>query len=299
MLLLKGFCMGASDVIPGVSGGTMAFITGIYEELISAISSFDLHFLRLLLSFRIRDALSHVNFTFLAWLGGGILLAIFSLARVLSWLLQNEPVLIWSFFFGLIVASVYTVSRQLANWRPPLVLWAIVGAFFTYFLVGLVPAETPYAPWFLFISGAIAICAMILPGISGAFILVLMGKYLYVLDAVKDRDLFTLLLVAAGAGFGLAGFSRLLKWFFKRYHDSMIAVLTGFMLGSLRKVWPWKLRLQEAADDHGLLAGSVERNVLPSGWDMEVMVALALALAGMGLVLWLSLSAEKKAGPES
>ncbi|MBW2567500.1 MAG: DUF368 domain-containing protein, partial [Deltaproteobacteria bacterium] len=182
-MTVKGFCMGAADVVPGVSGGTMAFILGIYEELIKSIKSFDLSFLRLLFSLRVKDALDHASWQFLLAIGLGILMAIFTLARILAWLLQNQPVLIWSFFFGLIVASVLVVSKHLSKWTSLIFVWIGLGALFAYLLVGMVPAKTPDTAWFLFMSGAIAICAMILPGISGAFILVLLGKYHYVLEA--------------------------------------------------------------------------------------------------------------------
>ncbi len=294
VFVLKGFCMGAADVIPGVSGGTMAFIMGIYERLIRAVSSFDLHFFSLIFSLRIREAFEHVSMAFLACLGTGILLAIFSMARLLSWLLENRPVMIWSFFFGLIVASVYTVSRHMEAWRAVNMVWAALGALITYLLVGMAPASTPDAPWFLFLSGAVAICAMILPGISGAFILVLLGKYLFVLEAVNNRDFVSLFIVAAGAALGLAAFSRLLKWCFKRHHDLIVALLTGLMTGSLRKVWPWKSAVRTISDEKGHVVNSIQNNFLPSQWSMEVTFALLLAVAGFSLVIWLSIATRTK-----
>jgi putative membrane protein len=296
VLAIKGFCMGASDVVPGVSGGTMAFILGIYEELVKAIRSFDLKFLKLVFSFKIREAVDHVSWQFLMAIGLGIFAAIFSLAKILSWMLQNQPVLIWSFFFGLIVSSVFTVGRHLNKWAWSDVGWMLLGAVGTYFLVGMVPVSTPDVPWFLFMSGAIAICAMILPGISGAFILVLLGKYHYVLDAVNNRDLFILLLVAAGAGFGLVCFSRFLSWLFKRHHDLTIAILTGLMLGSLRKVWPWKKTLQTITDSHGNVLPVLQANILPPLWNKEVTVAIGLMVLGFLVVFCLNLWAKKKNG---
>jgi len=293
-LTMKGFCMGASDVIPGVSGGTMAFILGIYQELIKSIKSFDLIFLRLLFSLKVKDALDHVSWQFLMAIGFGILTAIFTLARILAWLLENQPVFIWSFFFGLIVASLFTVSKHLAKWTPSIVIWIGLGALCTYLLVGMVPTKTPDTVWFLFMSGAIAICAMILPGISGAFILVLLGKYHYVLEAVNNKDILTLLLVAGGAGVGLVTFVRLLNWLFNRYHDITIALLTGFMFGSLRKVWPWKKTLQSMTDTHGNAIATAQANILPSGWDTKLMIALCLAVIGFLVVFSLDFLAEKK-----
>jgi putative membrane protein len=286
--------MGAADVVPGVSGGTMAFILGIYEELIDSIRSFDLDFFRLLLSLRPRDALDHVSWQFLLAVGTGILTAVFTFARVLSWLLQNRPVLIWSFFFGLIVASVFTVSRYIKTWSPSIFIWIGLGTISAYFLVGMIPISTPDTPWFLFMSGAIAICAMILPGISGAFVLVLLGKYSYVLRAVNQHDFFTLFLVATGAIAGLMSFVRLLKWLFDRHHDLTVAILTGLMLGSLRKVWPWKKTLQTITGPHGHSIVTAQTNILPHCWDKEVTTGLCLATLGLLIVLSLDFWAYKK-----
>jgi len=277
--------MGASDVIPGVSGGTMAFILGIYEELIEAIKSFDLKSLHLLVTLKGRSFLDRFSWQFLLSLCAGIMLAIFTLARLLSWLLQNKPVLIWSFFFGLILASIVTISHRVEAWTPPVWLSCIWGAVGTYLLVGLVPVKTPDTPWFLFICGAIAICAMILPGISGSFILVLLGKYQYVLEAVNNRDIWTLFLVAGGACTGIALFSRILGWLLRNYHDLMVGLLTGLMLGSLRKVWPWKEAVRTLVDKSGEVISLVQRNVLPEQWSGEVLGALALMVAGLLTVL--------------
>lgn len=285
-LWLKGVCMGAADVVPGVSGGTIAFILGIYQELITAIRSFDMRFLRLMVSVRFRDALEVVHWKFLMTVGTGILFAVFSLARLLSWLLHNHPVAVWSFFFGLIAGSLIAVGGRIGNWSPAIPAGILFGAAGTYMLVGIVPMDTPVSPWFLFLSGALAICAMILPGISGAFILVLLGKYLYVLDAVNDRDFFTLALVAGGAVVGLLTFARLLGWLFQRFHDLTMAVLTGLMLGSLRRIWPWKLVSEPGTvEGPGSLSGA-PINVLPSQLSPEVILALALALAGFLAVLF-------------
>ena len=286
--------MGSADVIPGVSGGTMAFILGIYEELIKAIRSFDLNFLKLILSLKGKDAMNHASWQFLMAVGLGILLAIFSLARILSWLLQNRPILIWSFFFGLILASVYTVSRKLNQWNLFIPVWMLLGAVGAYFLVDMVPVSTPDAPWFLFVSGALAICAMILPGISGAFILVLMGKYHYVLEAVNNHDLFTLTVVAAGAGVGLIAFSRFLNWILKKHHDLTIAILTGLMLGSLRKIWPWKATVENMAKKGGGIGNISQVNIFPSQWNNEVMVSIGLMVIGFLVVFFMNLLAEKQ-----
>jgi putative membrane protein len=297
-LALRGFCMGAADVIPGVSGGTMAFILGIYEELITALSSFDLEFLKLLMSLKFREAAERVSWRFLLAVGLGILTAIFTLARLLSWLLENRPVMIWSFFFGLILGSVIIVYRYFKSFRPVYLFWIGAGAAAVYLMVGLVPAATPEAPWFLFLSGAVAICAMILPGISGAFILVLLGKYRFVLEAVSSRDLGPLIFVAAGAGVGLLTFVRFLRWLFGRFHDPTIAVLTGLMLGSLRKVWPWKTTLESAPDGHGGLIPLAQANYLPDAWTAEVTWALVWVLTGFIAVTLMEFAARKGEGSE-
>jgi len=252
----------------------------------------DPRFLKLLFTLKIRQALDHASLPFLFALGAGILAAVLTLARLLSWLLQHQPILIWSFFFGLILASVFTVGRYQRRWTPALLIWTGLGAIGTYLLVGLVPARTPDTAWFLFGSGALAICAMILPGISGAFILVLLGKYHTVLEAVNQRDIGTLLLVGAGAAVGLACFVRVLHWLLDRYYDITIAVLTGLMLGSLRKVWPWKQTGEVVSGLKGNALAAYQNNVLPPRWDGEVLLAIVLAVAGFALVLFLSALSE-------
>jgi putative membrane protein len=294
VLGVKGFCMGASDVVPGVSGGTMAFILGIYDELVYAIRSFDLKCLQLFFTLKIRDLLDRISWQFLVAVVIGILTAVFSLAKILTWLLENKPVLIWSFFFGLVLASVLIVSRRIEQWKPKILIFLAGGIIGTYYLVGLVPVSTPNAWWFLFLCGGVAICAMILPGISGSFILVLLGKYKYVLDAVNHRDFVALLLVGTGAVLGIIAFSRILSWLLKRHHDLTVGVLTGLMLGSLRKVWPWKETVETIMDAHGNIVPLLQSNVLPGQWNTEVTAALALMAFGIMVVLFLDRLANKK-----
>lgn len=295
VLMAKGFLMGSADVVPGVSGGTIAFIVGIYEELIDSIrAAARPPFWKALVGLRIGEALKAVNAGFLIALLSGILLAIFSLAKGLEWLLENQPVYLWSFFFGLVLASVWTVSIRIPRWSPLLVGALLLGAVGAYILVGLVPLQTPETPWYLFLSGALAICAMILPGISGSFILVLLGKYQFVLGAVNDRDFVTIALVGAGAVIGLVSFAQVLGWLFKRYHDLAIALLTGLMVGSLRKIWPWKEVLATITDRHGALIPTVEANILPATFGSEVFIALGLAIVGFVAVLVLDKLANQK-----
>ncbi|MFW6070181.1 MAG: DUF368 domain-containing protein [bacterium] len=299
-LVLRGICMGASDIVPGVSGGTMAFILGIYEELIDSIRMVGQpRFLRAVFNLRIREAFEMLNWKFLVAVASGIGIAILSMAHALEWLLVNHPVFLWSFFFGLVLASVYVVARRIKRWTAPLVLALIVAATGAYFLVGLVPGQTPNNWWFLFLSGALAICAMILPGISGAFILVLLGKYQFVLSAVTQRDVISLGIVFAGAVIGLVTFAQILGWLFKRYHNLTVAALTGLMLGSLRKVWPWKEDVawvqdaqgQFVLDSHGAPIVARQMDVLPTLATQadvtEFAIALALAFAGLSLILLL------------
>ncbi len=293
-IVLRGFLMGASDVVPGVSGGTMAFILGIYEELIDAIKSINLTVFRLIFTLKFKEALNIVPWKFLLSVLTGILLAVFSLAKGLEWLLENKPVLLWSFFFGLVLASVLMVSKRITRWSASTVVAVVLATLGAYWLVGLVPTETPTAPWFIFLSGAIAICAMILPGISGSFILVLLGKYQYILGAVNNRDIVTLAIFAIGAGLGIITFAQFLGWLFNRYHNLTIAMLTGLMVGSLRKVWPWKETLSTIADRHGNLIPIEQINVFPAAFTNNVALAIGLAVLGFAIVFALESIASRQ-----
>jgi len=297
-LTLRGMAMGASDIVPGVSGGTMALILGIYEELISSIRSIGRpEFLRPALRLQIKPALQALNWQFLLAVGLGILTAIFTLASALEWLLVHQTVYIWSFFFGLVLASAYTVSKRIPKWSNLLRLTLVGGAIFAYIIVGLVPAQTPNTWWFLVLSGALASCAMILPGLSGAFILFVLGKYEDLLRAVNTGDFAMLALVGVGAVLGLVTFAQILGWFFKQYHDLTIAVLIGLMVGSLRKLWPWKVDvawLTDSAgdfvlDSHGELLVSQQANVLPNfatqAGVVEFIFAAGLTAVGIVLVI--------------
>jgi putative membrane protein len=285
ILVIKGFLMGAANVIPGVSGGTMALILGIYEELINAIRSINLKFVRLITIFNIKESLSTVSWPFLLPVGLGVLLATFSLAEILSWLLDRYPIIVWSFFFGLIVSSVITVSRVIKQWKISAIIAIVVGTIIAYGLLGVIPVSTPNAPWFIFVSGFIAICAMILPGISGAYILVLLGKYHYILKALNNKDFFTLFIIGAGALVGLISFAQILGWLLKKYHDLTMAILIGLMCGSLRKIWPWKETVTTFIDSHGKEIPSLQSNIIPSSFTSEVIYALLFMLIGI-LVVW-------------
>lgn len=294
LTFIKGIGMGAADVVPGVSGGTIAFITGIYEELLNSIKSIDLTALKLLFSFKWKALWKKCNGGFLLSLLLGILISIFSLAKGVQYLLQNEPIAIWSFFFGLVLASTIIVLRkvQKVNWQG--ILGFIIGAVIAYIITIATPAETSNSLLFIFLSGAIAICAMILPGISGSFILVLLGKYEYILSAVTEGNLLVLVVFAFGALLGILSFARFLSWLFKKFHDITILLLAGFMLGSLNKVWPWKELVSTNPE--------VERSVSPMvfealGQNPQLGLAILLCLAGIVLVLgieYLNIRADKK-----
>jgi len=298
---LRGVAMGASDIVPGVSGGTMALILGIYEELIESIRDVARpEVFKAALRFDVRELLRLINWPFLLAVAVGILTAIFTLSRGLEWLFANQPVLLWSFFFGLVLASVITVSKRLRRWTPTMFLILAVGAVAAFLLIGVVPVSTPETWWFIFLSGALAICAMILPGVSGAFILVILGKYQFVLSAVNDGNFAVILLVLLGAVVGLLTFAQLLGWLFRRYHDRTVALLTGLMLGSLRKVWPWKIDvdwMRDAAgkfvvDHSGAKIVTSQNNILPpleSQSDItQVGIAFALTVAGFAAILLLT-----------
>ena len=263
LLILKGCAMGAADVVPGVSGGTIAFIAGIYEELVDSIKSINLHALKLLFTLKLKDFWKQINGNFLFSILLGIGISIFSLAKLMTWLLEHYPIHIWSFFFGLIIASTVLVAKEIRRWNVGTVIALIIGAVIAYVITILSPSETPNTWWFIILSGAIAICAMILPGISGAFILLLMGKYAYIIGAVGDLKIGILLLFAIGAVAGIVSFSHLLSWLLKKHHTATVATLTGFMVGSLNKVWPWNETLETYMDSHGAEHPLVEANISP------------------------------------
>jgi putative membrane protein len=294
ILGLKGFCMGASDVVPGVSGGTMAFILGIYEELIDAIKSIDLKVIRLALSLKVKAVLRAVPWQFLLSIFIGILLAFLTLARGLEWLLENQPLYLWSFFFGLVLASGLTVSSRVTKWGIGAVTSLVVAAIAAWFIVGLIPVQTSDTPVTIFLSGMVAICAMILPGISGAFILFVLGKYQTMLNALTNFNVATIGIFAAGAGVGIISFARVVSWLFKRYHDITVAGLIGLMLGSLRKLWPWKETISTTLDRHGETIPLVQINIAPPGFGPEFFAAVGLAVLGFVLVIALDKIAGQK-----
>jgi len=285
-LFLKGIAMGAADVVPGVSGGTIAFVTGIYTELLDSIKSINLHALKTLFKEGPRAFWQSINGTFLLVLGSGILLALLSLARGIHYLLMNYPVWLWAFFFGLILASCWHTGSELKRWGLPQLALLAAGAIVAGFISTASPTSVTATPLIILLAGSIAICAMILPGISGSFILLLMGLYEPVLGAVKQLDIQLLGTFAVGALIGLMAFSRLLSWLLHHYKDAMFALLTGFMAGSLLKVWPWKETLSSRLNSQGVEVPFIQSNVLPDS-DISLLLALVLMAAGALLVLGL------------
>ncbi len=294
-ITLKGMAMGAADVVPGVSGGTIAFISGIYEELITSINNIDLSLIKILRKEGIKAAWNKVNGNFLAALFLGIFISVLSLAKFLSWLLENEPILLWSFFFGLVVASIFMVGKEITKWTMGTIVVLILGAALAFFITELPANDNVDSLPYLFLSGALAICAMILPGISGAFILVLLGSYKTILDAVHERDIKIILTVGVGAIFGLLSFTRLLKWMFNHYKNITLALLTGFILGSLNKIWPWKKVLETKTFGEKTVVVD-DMNVLPGAFqgDSKLMLAIVLAILGFSLIFILERLASKK-----
>lgn len=320
---LKGMAMGAADVVPGVSGGTIAFISGIYEELLGSISNVNLSLLKTLKSEGFKAAWKQLNGNFLLALFIGIFTSIVSLAKAIKYLLENEPILLWSFFFGLVLASIIYIAKQITKWNFIAVFVLVLGAFIAYYITTLNPLVSENSSLlFMFLAGAIAICAMILPGISGAFILVLLGAYKPILSAVNDRDIKTIAVVGLGAIIGLLSFSKILKWLFANYKNYTLAALTGFIIGSLNKIWPWKLTqsvfdkmsgkvipfsevsdlgnlslYQKQTNDYETYKIALEQSVSPFSFDGDAQLTLAIVLAivGFGLILLMEkLAVQKK-----
>jgi putative membrane protein len=298
MLTLKGMAMGAADVVPGVSGGTIAFISGIYEELINGINNINLEALRILRKEGIAACWKHVNGTFFLFLLSGIAISILTLSKLVLYLLEHHPVMIWSFFFGLVVSSAILVARSVTKWNTGTIVFLLIGTAIAFFISSAQTVAHVDAKWYIFLSGAIAICAMILPGISGSFILVLMGSYHLVLNALHDRDLVIIALFASGCLVGILSFARLLKFLFARFKELTVALLTGFMIGSLYKVWPWKGKV----GTEPLVVHSDGReewmtmNVLPGNFDGDPLLwqAIVCFLVGLLLILVLERFAPKE-----
>ena len=294
ILALKGLCMGSADVIPGVSGGTIALITGIYADLIGALRSIDVKVFKKLLALDIKGAVAKVHVRLLLALFFGIMVAILSLARLMNYLLHYYPVPTWSLFFGLIAASTLIVGKHVSQWFGKAGISFVIGIGIATVIVNLIPMHTPEDLWFIFFCGIVAICAMILPGISGAFILLILGKYEYVTAALKNpflpQNLIIILVFCIGCGIGLLGFSRVLNYLLQKFHNLTLAFLTGLIAGSLQKIWPWKEIVETQVirgKTHVIWGGPI----LPPAIDQEFFIASGLAVLGFIAVMaieWLS-----------
>ena len=284
-LILTGFAMGAADIVPGVSGGTMAFILGVYKDLINAIKSFNADAIKLLLALHLKALLDHVSFRFLLALGAGLLSAILLLSSFLSETMDNPAgrILLFAFFFGLVLASILTIGVKV-SWGLASAVALIAGTVAAFVIVNVVPAETDHSAPILFVSGMIAITAMILPGISGSFMLLILGQYDYVLTAVSNRDLPPVIIVGMGAIVGIIAFSRVLSYLLANYYNRTVALLVGFMVGSLWKIYPWKQCLEKDLDRHGHERCLLEQNIAPDTASEAFAIALLLLIAGFLLV---------------
>ncbi len=296
IISLKGLAMGAADAVPGVSGGTIAFISGIYEELVATISNINTKLFKTLLSNGFTAFWKQANANFVVALLSGIIISYVSFMRLAKYLLENHPVLIWSFFFGLIIASIYFVGKQIKTWNIPAVLALIIGTGIAYYVSSLPTMAANNNPFFLFFAGAIAICAMILPGISGSFILIILGAYKTLSDAIHDIDVNKIALFVTGAVIGLLSFSHVLKWLFKHYHNITLALLTGFIFGSLDKVWPWKKTLTWLTDSNGIQSPLLQKSVSPVSFegDNQLLFAIALMVVGFLTIFILEKVGSKK-----
>ncbi|RKN76791.1 DUF368 domain-containing protein [Ulvibacterium marinum] len=294
IIVLKGMAMGVAELVPGVSGGTIAFVAGIYEELITSINNVHPSLIGVWRKEGFKAFWQKLNGNFLIALFLGMLISIFSFSKLITWLLENKPIPLWSFFFGLVLASVLFVAKAIKKWGAVTVLLLVFGAIVAYFVTTLPPSQNSDSLPYLFFSGALAVCAMILPGISGSFILVLLGSYKTVLDAVDDKNFKILITVTLGVIFGLLSFARLLKWMFDHYKNITLAILTGFILGSLNKIWPWKKVLE--TKQIGSKTITLDENISPFLFegDNQIIPAVIAAIVGFSLIFILEKTASKK-----
>ncbi len=297
-ILFKGIAMGAADVVPGVSGGTIAFISGIYEELIDSIDKVNLSVFKVWRTKGLKTAWASINGTFLLALFSGIAISILSLAKLIKWLLHNEPVLLWSFFFGLVLASILYIAKQIKTWSPMVLVAIIITSVLSYYITLAEPFASPDSPYYLLFCGFIAIIAMILPGVSGAFILLILGAYQTAIDTINNlrEGLFTgnmelfkdalinFVLLALGAIIGIKVFSKILNWMFKHKKNITLAILTGFMIGSLNKIWPWKATISTRINSEGVEIPLLEESIRPANFDGDNQLVMALVFMIVGFL---------------
>ncbi len=317
---VRGIAMGAADVIPGVSGGTIAFITGIHETLINALNEVDMTAVKMLFKFQFKALEKKLNGRFLIALTVGIFTAVLSLARIIKYLLGEYPEAVWAFFFGLIIASIFVIAKEIKQWSAGNIIALVIGAVIAYLLTISDVIKTPNTGIYIYMAGVISIMAMILPGISGSFILVILDKYAYIIDLIssvstglkgiisallsRDTDtaamhweameLMPILIFQMGTLTGIIGFSKVLTWLFKKYYAVTIALLTGFLIGSLNGVWPWKNVLTYYNDSHGNPKPLLEENTLPASYDSYFFLAVILAILGFLIVYFMERYSSKK-----
>ena len=310
-ITLKGIAMGAADVVPGVSGGTIAFISGIYEELIESIDNVKLGVFKVWKQKGFKSAWTSINGNFLLALFSGIAISILSLAKVIKWLLHNEPILLWSFFFGLVLASILYIGRQIKSWTPKIIIAIIITSILSYSVTLAEPFASPDSPIYLLFCGFIAIIAMILPGISGAFILLILGAYETAINTVNNlvegittgnlnmlKEAFlNFFMLGIGAIIGLKVFSKVLNWMFKHQKNLTLAILTGFMIGSLNKIWPWKNVLKTRINSEGLEVTVLDESILPTSYagDPQIVWSIGFVVIGFATILILESLGHKKA----
>ncbi|MFC5044598.1 DUF368 domain-containing protein [Aquimarina hainanensis] len=299
IITLKGLAMGAADVVPGVSGGTIAFISGIYEELIETIHRLDIKFFKTWRKDGLFSAWESYNLSFLVALFLGIVISILSLAKLIKWLLHHQPLLLWAFFFGLVIASILYIGKQINSWSPKTIISVIVAAVLSYFLTVAEPLSSPENNWYLLFCGFIAIIAMILPGVSGAFILLILGAYQTFIDILNQlrngiinldfdavyQSLSKIIIIGIGALIGLKLFSKILNWMFKNHKNITLAILTGFMIGSLNKLWPWKKVLSWRVNSEGIKVPFIEKSILPTTYEGDPKIFLVILLVSLGFLL--------------
>lgn len=289
ILILKGMAMGAADLVPGVSGGTMAFISGIYEELICSLGSFRISLIKDLKTNGLQEVWKKINGNFLMAIFGGISISLLTLSKLAAWLIEEKPIELWSFFFGLVLASIVFMLKKINHWEFETILGFVVGTAIAYSLTTWGIFNGSQGLFYMFFSGAIAICAMILPGISGAFILILLGSYHTLLEAISSQNLVTILVFLLGAIVGILSFSKFLRWLFENHKNTALATLTGFMTGAIAKLWPWKTVLSYRLNSKGVQVPLLEECVLPSAFEGDAKIFTAISLMVFGFVLILIL----------
>ncbi len=299
LITIKGLAMGAADVVPGVSGGTIAFISGIYEELIETINGLDISFFTTWKSEGFLSSWKKYNLSFLTALFLGIAISILSLSKLIKWLLHNEALLLWSFFFGLVLASILFIGKQITSWKLTTIVGVCIAAIISYFITIAEPFASPDSNWYLLFCGFIAIIAMILPGVSGSFILLILGAYQsfigiinQLLEGLLQMDIhmlwnatYRIIIIGIGAIAGLKLFSKALNWMFKNHKNTTLAILTGFMIGSLNKLWPWKKVLSMRTNSEGIEVPFIEKSILPGSYTEDPKIVWVLLFIALGFIL--------------